>query len=75
MVKQLSSKKKNVKTPFFHFKRKVKLNQNNGLVHLKLNQIWFSFQREKTQLVWFWFSFDIEKIKWFAFGLVLMKKY
>jgi hypothetical protein len=42
----------------------------NGLVHLKLNHIWFSFQRDKNQLVCFWFSFDNEKIKGFAFGLV-----
>jgi hypothetical protein len=66
---------KNEKIIFFPLQKKVKLNQNNGLVLLKLNQILFSFQREKNQLVWFWFSFDIEKIKWFAFGLVSMRKY
>ena len=33
----------------------------NGLVHLKLNNNWFSFQRGQNQLVCFWLSFDIRK--------------
>jgi hypothetical protein len=35
---------------------------------------WFNFQREKNQIVWVWFGFDIDKLKWFAFGLVSMRK-
>ena len=47
-------------TFLFGLQKKVKLNQNNGLVHLKLNHIWFIFQREKINL--------------FGFGLVLKLK-
>ena len=57
------SKEKLKKLNFFPLLKKAKLNQNDGLVYLKLNQIWFSFQKEKNQVVWFWFSFDIGKIK------------
>ena len=63
-IKHLRSQKKNLKNSILlPLQNKAKLNQNDGLVHLKLNQIWFSFQKEKNQLVWFWFSFKIGKIK------------
>ena len=30
---------------------------------------------DQQNSAWFWFSFDVEKIKWFALGLVSMRKY
>ena len=57
------SKEKLEKLNIFPLQNKAKLNQNDGLVYLKLNQIWFSFQKEKNKVVWFWFSFKIGKIK------------